>query len=321
MLDRQVNAVPAVAASVDPTAGAICSRQGCGKPTWNGKAGEYCSRTCRAESTSAPSGPLCLRPQCGKPTWNGKPGEFCGRTCRGLGPVQATGNAAVSDGPTCLREGCSKPTWNGLPNEYCSMSCRPSAAPVVKSLRGTEVDMTKFADIQQQFSSKWKSSNPEPVIASIWFVEDPALVKKHADYCTSIGDVPLKGAGRNPANQQRRFHATKMSCKASFSGTTCSSGGCSACNIMRSGFMVSKAGASAGSLYGRGIYCSSTSSKAMAYGNVMFVVGVACGVADISGSKGALPSGTHSRIVNNSNDECVVFNDSAMIPKYLILFK
>merc|ERR1712008_59249 len=189
------------------------------------------------------------------------------------------------------------------------------------SLRGLVFDMTKFADIQQQFSSKWKSSNPEPVIASIWFVEDPALVKKHADYCTSIGDVALKGAGRNPGNQQRRFHATKMSCKANFSGTTCSSGGCSACNIIRSGFMVSKAGASAGSLYGRGIYCSSTSSKAMTYGNVMFVVGVACGVADVSGSKGALPSGTHSRIVNNSNDECVVFNDSAMLPKYLILFK
>jgi len=291
------------------------------------------------ESTSTPSGLLCLRPGCGKPTWNGKPGGFCGRTCRGLGAgavnsgalpaVQATGNpvapslanVAVVGAPTCSREGCSKPTWNGLPNAYCSMSCRASGAPVVKLLQGTAVDSTKFADIQQQFSSKWKSSNPEPVIASIWSVEDSALVKKHTDYCTSIGDVPLKGAGRNPGNQQRRFHATKMTCRASYSGTTCSNRGCSACNIIRSGFMVSKAGASAGSLYGRGIYCSSTSSKAMAYGNVMFVVGVACGVADISGSSGALPSGTHSRVVNNSNDECVVFDDAAMIPKYLILFK
>jgi len=224
-------------------------------------------------------------------------------------------------GSLCMREGCGKPTWNGLPNEYCSKFCKQAAGDNTgPQVFGTQVSSAKFADIQNQFNDKWKSSGSPPAIKSIWFVEDPTLMKRYKTYCASIGDVPVKGFGKNPGNQQRRFHATKLGCR--FNGTPCSNtSSCYVCSIMKTGFKSSKAGASAGTRFGAGIYCSSTSSKAYQYGReAMFVVGVACGVCDISQSSGGLTPGTHSRIVNNSDDECVVFEDAAIVPRYLIIF-
>lgn len=317
-------------------AGAICLMPGCGKPTWNGQSGEYCGRACKAAAVPAgalpgPGAALCLpctggaavaqaavcsTPGCGKPTWNGQPNEYCGRACKAAAATGAPATAA----PVCLKPGCGKPTWNGLPNEYCGKACRDQMAPPKpKPAFGSQVDQAKFQELEQQFVSKWKAGSSPPQIKSIWYVQDDNLAQRHLAYCQSIGNVKVRGSGQNPGNQQRRFHATKLGC--SFNGTPCSNSGCYVCSIIKTGFKSSKAGTSAGSCYGAGIYCSATSSKAYAYGKqAMFVVGVACGVADISGSSGSLPSGTHSRIVNNSNDECVVFHDDAIIPKYLILF-
>mmetsp|Transcript_67820 Transcript_67820/g.201817 ORF Transcript_67820/g.201817 Transcript_67820/m.201817 type:complete len:292 (+) Transcript_67820:63-938(+) len=283
----------------------------------------------RSAVAPAPS-PICVRPGCGKPTWNGNPNEYCGRTCKNEGdgstpdPGSPVGQSrSTGSSHSCVKAGCGKPTWNGQPNEYCSNFCRTTDGQGSKTQQvfGQQVDQQKFDEIVKQFNDKWKSGNTPPTIKSVWFVQDADLLKKHEAYCNSIGDVPVKGFGRNPGNQQRRFHATKLGC--SFNGTPCSnSSACYVCSIIRTGFKTSRAGSSAGTRFGAGVYCSSTSSKAYSYGKqAMFVVGVACGVADVSGSSGSLPAGTHSRIVNNSDDECVVFDDAAMVPKYLILFQ
>jgi len=177
---------------------------------------------------------------------------------------------------------------------------------------------TKFAELQRQFKDKWKAGGTPPAIKNIWCVEDAQLTKKYTAHCRSIGNVPVKGFGENPGNQQRRFHATKLACTSN--GTPCKDSNCYVCSIIQTGFKTSKAGS--GGRFGAGIYCSSTSSKAYQYGKqAMFVVNVACGICDISSSNGSLSAGTHSRIVNNSDDECVVFDDAAMVPRYLILFK
>lgn len=75
--------------------------------------------------------------------------------------------------------------------------------------------------------------------------------------------------------------------------------------------------------YGRGIYSSSTPSKAYGYSNrrAMFVVGVAVGNAEASSGTGALQHGCHSRVVSNSDDELIVFENAAIIPKYLLVFQ
>merc|ERR1712167_342153 len=53
----------------------------CGvKPTFNGKPGEKCTRSCQGKVGGATA--ICIAPGCNRPTFNGKPGEYCGRSCK-----------------------------------------------------------------------------------------------------------------------------------------------------------------------------------------------------------------------------------------------
>mmetsp|Transcript_51668 Transcript_51668/g.102725 ORF Transcript_51668/g.102725 Transcript_51668/m.102725 type:complete len:439 (+) Transcript_51668:114-1430(+) len=103
----------------------ICAHPGCNRTSWNGQAGEFCSKRCR---NAGPGALLCLQPGCGKPTWNGAPNEYCSKRCR-----DQQASLGVAGVPLCLKPGCGKPTWNGQPNEFCSKQCR-SASPPVTSL-------------------------------------------------------------------------------------------------------------------------------------------------------------------------------------------
>jgi len=74
--------------------------------------------------SSAPGAATCLRPGCGKPTWNGTPGEYCSHSCKGA-TGKAAGSPTVSGkAAMCNRPGCGKPSWNGQPSEFCSKTCR-----------------------------------------------------------------------------------------------------------------------------------------------------------------------------------------------------
>jgi len=117
----------------------VCERPGCGKPSFNGRPGEYCSKSCRQSTQGnnayVSSGPpmtaaVCLRPGCGKPTYNGQPNEYCSRSCRQSMPqLNATSYGSYGSywspntQPVCIRPGCGKPTYNGKPFEVCSQSC------------------------------------------------------------------------------------------------------------------------------------------------------------------------------------------------------
>merc|ERR1711972_1180602 len=107
-----------------------------------------------------------------------------------------------------------------------------------------------------------------------------------------------------------------------FDGQPCHNDSCAVCSIIRGGFKMKYAGQAVEAKLGAGIYSSSNPAKAFKYGNkrAMFVTNVACGVADVSKSFGDLPRGTHSRIANVGDDECVVFEGSAMVPRYLLIF-
>lgn len=151
-------------------------------------------------------------------------------------------------------------------------------------------------------------------------------MQRYKQKCAAIGNVEKHGHGRNPGNQQRRFHGTKMSCK--FNGGPCSSGDCRLCCIIKHGFDISKLGQSSGNSgwYGPGHYSTSLPSTAFGYGskNALLVVGVAVGVAETTKTQTSspLPQGCHSRVVEKPTgvDELVVAEDDQMLPKYVILF-
>ena len=101
------------------------------------------------------------------------------------------------------------------------------------------------------------------MIDTIWDVHDPQQVQVHKAYAGSIGTVNCHGVGQNPGNQQRRFHGTYLECN--FSGRLCGSSSCAVCCIIKTGFDFGRAGSSAGSIYGAGVYSTSTPWKAYGY--------------------------------------------------------
>jgi len=286
--------------------GPACLRPGCGKPTYNGKAGEYCSKTCRNSQNNAPNnsqGAVCSTPGCSKPTFNGKPGEYCSKTCRnnasqtkavcltpGCGKPTFNGNPGEycskacknSAPPVCLTPGCCKPTYNGKPGEYCSKACRnsknnaPNNVVPINSLTQNpnprlvplQTGDKDFDSVKKQYEDKWdKSRGPPTPVRAIYEVQPSATQSKaFHDECTKIGNVECFGFGKNPGNVQRRFHGTALKCP--FNGTLCSQNACSTCRIIQNGFDLNLGGSWSGSpgVYGNGVYFTSMSSTAKGYG-------------------------------------------------------
>jgi len=88
-------------------------KNGCGKPTYNGKPGEKCGRGCvfvaPAPPYVPPGGAMCVN-LCGKPSYNGKAGEKCGRGCV----------AGFVPPATCDTPGCPNPRGRSGKCSGCS---------------------------------------------------------------------------------------------------------------------------------------------------------------------------------------------------------
>mmetsp|Transcript_128560 Transcript_128560/g.357896 ORF Transcript_128560/g.357896 Transcript_128560/m.357896 type:complete len:343 (-) Transcript_128560:167-1195(-) len=341
---------------------AICARPGCGKPTFNGQPNKFCTKGCRDAGPVSPlppasaslipllgspvpldgsppmpqhaadpaimallqqggaAGNICIRPGCGKPSFNGRPGEYCSRTCRDAG--------VAPGGALCVRLGCGKPSWNGLTNEFCGRTCRQQNGPSAPF--GTLLDASdpEYQDIESQIQAKWDGSKVAPKqVRAIWKLHASQQVKDSFQAkCRAIGDVKLHGQGKNPGNQQRRFHGTTLTCR--FNGHPCSNSACRVCCIIRDGFDITKLGQGSGNngCYGAGHYSTSMPATAIGYGsgNALLVVIVAVGKAEKTSDRtsDSVSSGHHSRVVNKSTgvDELLVPGDDQMLAKYLVLF-
>lgn len=334
-----------------PVAGAsaVCARSGCGKPTWNGQQGEYCSFSCRLFNLALPKygAPSCARSGCGKPTWNLQPGEYCSKTCRDL----ENDDVDAADWPTCARNGCGNATYNGLEGEFCSRGCRDANlanAATLPKVRGpkcankgcqqpswngvdgefcskkckaanhqafcTVASSNEYNDVAAQFQAKWRTGSVPPIRAIYKIHACNSVVVSYQRKCSAIGNVPLKDKNfsRSPGNQNRRFHGTKMACSF-VNGTPCASSGCSACSIIREGFKIKHLSKNTGNrgFFGPGHYTSSTSSTAKGYGNCVIVANVAVGLAEIVQNNTSAPLGgnCHSRVANKTTG-----NDELMVP-------
>jgi hypothetical protein len=83
---------------------------------------------------AAPAGPVCIRAGCGKPTWNGQAGFYCSNGCKNKGGPAATPPPAPAPKPTaiCKNKNCNKEhstVVNGKLQEYCSKACHNLCAP------------------------------------------------------------------------------------------------------------------------------------------------------------------------------------------------
>lgn len=179
-------------------------------------------------------------------------------------------------------------------------------------------------------------------IKEMWCVTNKTLLQKHFDYARKIGNVKNRGRGANPGNMQRRFHCCGIAC-AGWTGTPCADATCPLCNIILNGFQ--KKYSSSSNRFGSGLYSSATPVKCYGYAEdhgraqprYMLICSVVEGVPELTKQvpyathiKTPLDSKYNSRYIENSmfdplntsqvTDELVVYDDAAMIPKYLIVF-
>ena len=70
------------------------------------------------------------------------------------------------------------------------------------------------------------------------------------------------GKGRQPGNENRRWHGTRRKCTLGDKGCTtfCSDAQCSLCCIIKTSFDIAYCGKKFGMRFGAGVYTSSTSS-------------------------------------------------------------
>eukprot|EP00971_Amphidinium_carterae_P127502 2526397-Amphidinium_carterae.1 len=213
---------------------------GCGKPTWNGMPGEYCTISCRDKASSCPptGSPLCVS-GCGKPTWNGAPGEYCSKTCRRVN-MGGTDSRSTS---WLRRPRSGSSSWTLRPRSVCRRSpswSRPVSS-ISRKFEPTQLSATDqdYIDIFNQCTKSWSGTKLNmPKIDAIWSVTNPVLRAKYEGHCSQDGlkDARVYGHGRNPGNRQRRMHGSMM--KHQFDGTVCTDRGCKVCCIMRDGFKM-----------------------------------------------------------------------------------
>jgi len=144
-------------------------------------------------------------------------------------------------------------------------------------------------------------------------------------------------------NLVSKYHGTTLACSLHTTKQTCFLGTCNVCGILRNGFQISRVGT--GPLgpflrFGNGIYFTSVSSKAHDYSHnttAYLGQGIRCMIlCDIvAGSE-------ERRISNNPSppnpgfdsvlgvvaeggvlnyEELVVFNDAAIVPKYVLIYQ
>lgn len=156
--------------------GALC-RTGCGKPTWNGKVGEKCSRQCTGPSSGPSGGPVCVTPGCGKPAWQSKQGFKCSRRCGT--EVQN----ADKEGAKCR---CGKPTWNGKPGGKCSKRCdeRPRAADDSWKRQQFQEQALEVAEIERRRQRDY-AFDGDVTAALAW--NNPSDLDLHAEMALADG--------------------------------------------------------------------------------------------------------------------------------------
>lgn len=224
------------------------------------------------------------------------------------GPVQANSDTSCSSASQSVSESDFE---DGQLEATCSIASEEEKASIHAQL------------------AKWdKSRGPMPQVNEIYKIHASAAVKESFwRTCKEIGNVKVYGWGRNPANQQRRFHGTRQVCR--FRGDPCEAPGCSACGIIREGFNLQYLSTGSGNrgLYGEGHYSTSKPATAAGYGgesNVLMVVWVAAGHAEKVRRRTSAPiaDGYHSRVVMKDTgvDEILVPRNEQMLPAFLIQF-
>lgn len=221
---------------------------------------------------------------------------------------------------------------------------RPGDAPYAISVLNN--DHPKVDGVKHQFAQSWKHPGPVPTVTRVLQVRNTAEIYRR-----------YEAYRRDKGNEVRRWHGTSLSSRCSFGilpdQPPCSNADCAVCNILATSFDIRRAGTSSTGgqrmalRYGEGLYFSKTSSKSNDYAanserrvaghrgqcRVMFLCKVALGsvyettrdriddvqpILDRNDSIVGLTTDDGGAL---NYDEAVVYDPSAAIPSYLVVYR
>ncbi|KAG8941160.1 hypothetical protein FRC04_004684 [Tulasnella sp. 424] len=303
---------------------------------------KYCSPECSRKalsiedafsqlsvSTSSIGPRKCIIEGCDKAEW--KPGsKYCGNACRAFGVI-------LQLDPACLL--CE--TFPKMNKSYfCSASCSNKSldnAPVLLSVPAGHQALTTVTD---QWTKEWKHTANPPQIRFMWLiVQNRSLHNAFEAKLQAIdASYNFKAEGMFPANERRRWHGTKRECTVGDPGTTptgfCKSPTCSMCIVMQRSFDKEKC--AAGSMFGKGVYTSGTSSKSHGYIKQVapsrYRAMLMCRV--LAGRAKKLTSADHNLVTAPTGydsvrgvpggglnyDELIVYDNNQIRPLYLVIY-
>ena len=205
-----------------------------------------------------------------------------------------------------------------------------------------------YVAIKMDFMANWKTGIT-PTVSNVLKLQVPSTL--HNKYERYKMDVVNRERGRTgpspsyvkPGNEVIRYHGTSLMCQLGVSNNSkvCNSGVCNGCNILKSGFKTTKAGAHGFNRFGLGLYSTSISSKAHYYSaasenglgrrnRAMLVCKVVAGRSSstqtsVGFRESMAPPESHDSILGVPGeelhyDELVVYDSRAMIATFLILY-
>ncbi|KAG8985835.1 hypothetical protein FRB90_004419 [Tulasnella sp. 427] len=246
----------------------------------------------------------------------------------------------VKDGldPGCLY--CKDMPRDGPHSLFCGGQCSQKATNAAPILLEVPTSDPRFTDVAGQFKTAWKHTANPPRVAKVYKVILPqSLIDKYDTYKRNLeaaGNFTAKGM--QPANERRRWHGTRRTCKVGDDPKNlsfCNNTQCSVCLILKNSYDVKFAAAG---MFGKGIYTSATSSKSDTYTRgaapgspykAMFLNRVAVGKGKIltsaDSSLRASPAGFDSVIANPGSglnyDELIVYDNDAIRTSWLLLYE
>jgi len=256
---------------------------------------------------------------------------FCGRTHaklaeqRGQEAIDASGAELVST------------VWRGRPGgPSYTISVLTNQHP-------------KYQGVKDQVIASWTAPGPKPTVQRVLQIRNPEPIFDR--YCAYR-------RGRHVWHEERRFHGTGMACSFAIDSNQkpCEDPHCAVCSICAQAFSMARAGGGpnaalmpAGLRYGRGLYFSRTASKSNDYAfeterrlphgrhRVLFLCKVCVGrqhrtkeasleQAEVdqllgSGQADSVTGLTKADGGALNYEENVVYDESAAIPSYLIVYK
>ncbi|KAG8920337.1 hypothetical protein FRC00_010165 [Tulasnella sp. 408] len=283
---------------------------------------------------AGPQVTLCILKGCDKPVHE-KESKFCSN--------QHRKDAVTKDGmPACIL--CKE--YPRAISQFCGQSCLGKAQGQAPMLISVDQKDPMFSNIVNQFDASWRHQNkPKPTVTFVYkIVLSKQLSDSYLAYQNKVeSEGNFKAQNKQAGNECRRWHGTKRLCNIGdnpANPTLCANAACPMCSILRTSFQVAKTNASGRTFnrFGKGVYASSTSSKAhdyqsnggpaSQYSMIMLtnvIVGQGYKLTQDSTGLTAPPNGYHSVLGETggslNHDEVVVYNDDAIRPSWLVVYK